>query len=157
MNKKPIAYNLKSKINGFTLLELLTVILIIVILSAISIPAWRNIQPTLDLNGSVRELITDLRYAQQLAIAEQIVYGVRFNFEEDKYQIIQYKGGSENIIKTKLLPDGITLEQVESFAEAKFTPYGSVIESGDVRLVNTQNKIKTIDIRPSGFVKLIEQ
>ena len=142
---------------GITLLELLTVILIIVILAAISIPAWRNIQPTLDLNGSVRELITDLRYAQQLAIAEQIIYGVRFDFEENKYQIIKYKktnGITEEIIKTKWLPPGINLEQVDNFSQAQFIPYGSVIERGEVCLVNIKNKIKTINIRPSGFVKV---
>lgn len=158
MNKKSIVYSLKSKVNGFSLIEFLAVILIIVILVAISIPVWRNIQPTLELSGSCRELVTDLRYAQQLSIAEQIIYGVRFNFEENQYQIIQYKktdGITENVIKLKLLlPGGIDLEQIGSFSEAKFTPYGSAMESGEVRLVNAQNQIKTIDIRPSGFVKV---
>jgi len=153
-----IISNLEFKLSrGVTLIEFLAVILIIVILVAISIPVWRNIQPTLELNGSCRELVTDLRYAQQLSIAEQIIYGVRFNFAENKYQIIQYKktdGTTENVIKSKFLPEGIDLEQVGSFSEAKFTPYGSVMESGEVRLVNAQNQIKTIDIRPSGFVKV---
>jgi len=147
------------KKKGFTIVELLTVIGILIILVSIGIPVWRNIQPTLELSGSARELITDLRYAQQLAITEQIIYGVRFNFEENKYQIIQYKktnGTTEEIIKLKLLPERITLEQIDNFSEAKFTPYGSIIQGGNVRLINTQNQTKTIDIRPSGFVKTVD-
>lgn len=141
---------------GVTLIEFLTVIFILIVLAGIGVPIWRNIQPTLELNGTTRELGTDLRYAQQLSITEQIIYGVRFNFDEDEYQIIQYQDENENVIKLKALPTGINLEQEGSFGEAKFTPYGSVVTSGQVRLVNSQNQIKTIDIRPSGFVKIID-
>lgn len=159
MKEKFKVYSLKSKV-GFTLIELLTVVFIIGVLVAIGIPVWRNIQPTLELSGSSRELITNLRYAQQLAITEQIIYGVRFDFEENQYQIIQYKktnGETEEIIKSKLLSEeGITLEQIDNFSEAKFTPYGSVIQGGNVRLINTKNQTKTIDIRPSGFVRTVD-
>jgi len=143
----------RNRQKGIALFELVIVISIIVVLVTISIPVWRSIQPTMNLDMSVRSLVSDLRYAQQLAVAEQIVHGVRFDFVGNGYQIIKY-GATEEIIKTESLPAGITLEEINGFGEAQFVPYGSVEESGEVRLVNTQNKIKIIDIRPSGFVRI---
>ncbi|GAI55728.1 unnamed protein product, partial [marine sediment metagenome] len=64
--------------SAFTLAELLVIIGIIGILALISIPAFRAYQPNLQLSSMVRELVTDLRYAQQLAVAEQVEHGIRF-------------------------------------------------------------------------------
>lgn len=143
--------------NGFTLTEILVIIGIIGILALIGIPAFRSFKSSLELSGIVRELVTDLRYAQQLTVTEQINHGVRFDFTENKnkYQIIKYlgtDGESEEILKEKSLPEGIYFQEIDNFNEAKFNPYGAAVENGKVRLVNT--KTKTIDIRPSGFVKI---
>jgi len=45
---------------------------------------------------------------------------------------------------------GFTNDQIE------FNPYGAVREGGQITIENTKNKIKIINVRPSGFVKIIE-
>ena len=60
---------------SFTLTELLIVISIIAILLLIGLPLLQAYRPSLRLSGTVRDLVTDLRHAQQLAVTEQINHG----------------------------------------------------------------------------------
>ena len=142
---------------SFTLIELLVVIGIIGILALIGIPTFRAYQPNLELSGTVRELVTDLRYAEGLAVTEQIDHGVRFFFEAGQYQIIRY-GASEEIIKSKNLPQGVSFQEITGFTDnqAVFNPYGAAREAGIITFINTKNSTTTIDIRPSGFIKIIK-
>jgi len=140
---------------AFTLIEVLIGIGIVVILAAIGASVFKNLQPTLQLSGITRELITDFRYAQQLTITKQIEHGVRFFSTEKKYQIIEY-GAAEEVLKERVLPPEIGFSEINNFTgdEVKFNPYGAVKESGTIILINTvSNVTTTIEIRPSGFVK----
>lgn len=142
---------------SFTLIEILIVIGIIIILAGISIPMFRNYQPTLQLNGAVRNLISDLRYAQQLAVTEQDEYCVRFFPSEKKYQIIQCQDPeAEEILETISFKgiDSITADF--SHNEARYNPYGAVTEAGNITLTNIEGKEKIIEVKPSGFVKTSE-
>ncbi len=145
------------KENSFTLIELLIVLAIIGILVGISIPVYRQFQPTIQLNGAVRTLVTDLRYAQQLTVTEQKEHCVRFSpDDEDKeYKIIQCQNPeAEKILRT------ISLQEIDSITvdgfsnnEVRYNPYGAVKETGTITL-EVNEKAKTIDVRPSGFVKI---
>ena len=144
---------------GFTLIEFLVIIGIIGMLVLIGIPAFRIFQPSLQLSGAARNLITDLRYTQQLAVTEQIEYGVRFSTTTREYQIIGY-GKAVSTIKQVSLPDEIIklsvtgLSDINGDKEARYIPYGSVRESGEITLENSKNATTTIRVRPSGFVRI---
>lgn len=144
-----------QKLKGFTLFEFLIIIAIIGIIAAISWSALRNLQPSWRLDGAVRDLAVDLRYAQQQSITEQVNYGVHFSSTANEYQIIRYGTTTENILE-KSLPEGIGFHQITGFSndEAIFNPYGAAKEMGSVSLINIEQKIKTIEVRPSGFVKI---
>lgn len=138
---------------GFTLMESLVVIAIIAILAGIIIVGFKQLQPEFQLSGAVRGLLSDLRYVQQLAITEQVNYCLKLFLAEKKYQIIQC-GQSQPLYQV------IFSSQIKSFSafgftnnEIKFNPYGSVKESGTITLENTEGKTKTIEVKPSGFVK----
>lgn len=141
--------------NSFTLIELLVVILVIGIITGISWGAVRALQPSLRLGSVARDLITDLRYAQQLAVSQQVDYGVRFSTATNEYQIIRHGTTTEDLLK-KSLPDGIDFQEITGFSnnEVIFNPYGAVKETGTISLINTKGKTKTIEVRPSGFVKI---
>ncbi len=130
---------------------------IIGILAAATIPAFRLFQPSLELSSTARDLATDLRYAQQLAVTEQVEHGIYFSIATKEYQIIRY-GGIEEILKTKKLPDKVNFQEVVGFTneKVKFNPYGAAKESGNITLINTKNSTTTIEVRPSGFIKIIK-
>jgi prepilin-type N-terminal cleavage/methylation domain-containing protein len=141
---------------GFTLIEILIVITIIAIIAGISVPAFRSFQPDFQLSGAVRDLVSDLRYAQQLTVTEQINYCLKFFLAEKKYQIIQC--GQNQPLLEKLFPEGIKALTVNGLTDNKveFNPYGAVKEDGTIILENTRDKTKTIEVRPSGFVKVTD-
>jgi len=157
-----ISESTNKKGGGFTLIELLIIVGVIGILVGISIPVFKRFQPVFQLNGAVRGLVTDLRYAQQLTVTEQKEHCVRFfpesEYPENKeYKIIQCQDPeAEEILKT------ISLQEIDSITitnfsnnEARYNPYGAVKEAGSITL-GINGKVKTIDVRPSGFVRITE-
>lgn len=143
--------------NGFTIIELSVVIGIVVLLFLISIPAFRAYQPSLQLSGVVRDLVTDLRYAGQLSVDEQVNHGIRFYVAENKYEILKIRDTVE-ILETKLLPSEVSFQQISGLTNDQviFNPYGAAQEAGTVIFLNSDNATSTVDIRPSGFVKVIK-
>jgi prepilin-type N-terminal cleavage/methylation domain-containing protein len=142
---------------GFSLIEILIAISVIIIVFLISIIALKSFQPVLQLSGATRNLINDIRYAQQITITEQIKYCVKLFSTEKKYQVIKCE--SEEIVFEKTLPSEIANFTNSGFADNKieYNPYGAVKESGTITLENNQGKTKIIEIKPSGFVTVINE
>jgi len=140
---------------GFTLIELLTIIGIFSILALIGIPAFRAYQPSLQLSGAVRELVTDLRYAEQLAVTEQVDHGIRFSTSTNQYQIIRY-GAVEETLASTTLPEKVSFYQITGFTNGQviFNPYGATKDPGSITLINIKNATTATDVRPSGFVEI---
>ena len=143
-------------IKAFTLIEFLVVLAIVSILIGIILPAYKMLQPSFQLSGAVRTLLTDLRYSQQLTVTEQVNYCLKFFLSEKKYQIIRC--GQSNPILEVFLPAEIATFDAVGFTDnqVEFNPYGAVKESGSILLVNTSNKTKTIEVKPSGFVRITD-
>jgi len=152
---------------SFTLVEILITISILIILAAIGVYSFRNVQPGLQLSGVTRELVTDLRYTQQLTIAEQIEHCLCFfsldGEYEKKYQIIRCgesdpQCGEQNptLVKEKLFPQEIKTLTISEFTNnaVEYNPYGAVKESGTITLTNIKDETKIIEVKPSGFVKI---
>lgn len=62
--------------SGFTLVELLVVIALLVIVGAISAPFYLSYQRAQETNGAARELMTSLNQARQLAITRSTSFSV---------------------------------------------------------------------------------
>lgn len=139
---------------AFTLIELLITISIIGIISLISLPIYKTLIPNIDLNSTVRDVASDLRYAQQMAVTEQIIYSVIFDSNYNRYSII--KNNTNEVIKTKNLPSTISINFLSEFSgnKVQFIATGAAIESGSISFINTKAKILTIEIKPSGYVKI---
>jgi len=144
---------------SFTLTEFLIVIAILVTLALISIPVFRVLWPAFELSGAIRNLSTDLHYAQQLAVTEQINHGVHFtsSTNQHKYEMIKYNS-TTTIIQSRTFPEKIQFHQISfSNNEVKFNPYGAAYEEGEITLINiSNNETSTIEVRPSGFVRIIK-
>ena len=128
---------------------------VITLLATISIPYLKKYQPNLKLNATARDLTADLRYAQQLTVTEQATYLVDLDLDGDSYQIL--KGGiATTTIKTVEFDPSVSFQQIIGLTDNQvvFNFYGGVSESGQVILVNTNNKTATINIKPSGYIQL---
>ncbi|GAG35410.1 unnamed protein product, partial [marine sediment metagenome] len=90
-NKKPISHKpLAISQQGFTLIEIMVVVGIIVLISGIGVVAFFAFRPNLELRASARDIVSNLGYVQQRAVAEQVIYGIHFDFENDKYKLIRF-------------------------------------------------------------------
>jgi len=139
---------------GLTLIEVLVIIGIIGILSLIGIPAFRTYGPKLNLSGSTQELVSDLHYIQQISVTEQKEYSIKFFPLDRKYQVFKY--GTAIILKEKTFSGDIQSLIVSGFTgdEVVYNSYGAVKEEGSAILENSLGEIKTITIKPSGFIEV---
>ncbi len=140
---------------GFTLIEIMVAIAILIIGTAIFSGTLRNLQPFFRLDSALQDLTTDIRFAQQKAVTEQVEYGVVFLKDTNAYRVVRY-GTSEEYILEKNLPTGINFYQITGFSEdtAIFNPYGAAREPGTVSLINQKESVILAEIKPSGFVKV---
>jgi len=143
--------------DGFTLIEIFVVLLIISIITGIFFGGLKILQPSIRLDGVVRDLATDLHYIQQLAVSEQFNYGISFLIDTNEYQILKYitSTTTQEISKKSLAP-GISFYEIKDFTNNRviFNPYGSVTEAGSIYLINDKQEVKIIRVRPSGFIKI---
>lgn len=140
---------------GFTLIEVLVSISIIAVIATISMPFIRHYQPNFKLDGFARDLTTDLRLCQQLSIAEQISYYLAVATTTNQYSL--FRTGSSTPLKVYKAPSELSFYSVTGLASdtVTFNAYGAVSQAGVIKLNNTQNRIKTINIKPSGYVELL--
>ncbi len=141
---------------SFSLIELLVVIGILGALALGGVLAFRTYQPALELSGAVQELVGDLRYAEQLAVTEQKEYGIQFFASEGRYQLMKF-GQSPEVIAVVEFSPKVSFQYISLTDDrVVFNPYGAAKEPGEVTLINTNNSTTTIQIKASGFVKVID-
>lgn len=148
--------NLKPNKLGFTLVEILVVLAVLMIIFGVTLVSFRAFSSQIKLNGSAKELIDNLRYAQQLSVTEQIDYGIVFSTTtEQKYEIVKHQNDSTSTVKKIELDQEINFKSISPLEknEIRFNSYGAVRESGDIVLENEKNETIIIKVRPSGFIK----
>lgn len=130
---------------------------IIALLSAAVLPYILKYQPNLKLNGTARDLATDLRYAQQMTITEQVEYLVQLDLTGNGYKI-QKVDTATTTVKTVVFPTEVNYQQISDLTENQvvFNSYGAVRQSGKIVLVNTNGKTATINVKPSGYIQLVQ-
>ena len=140
------------KNSGFTLVEILTVIAIIAIVSSIVLPnviAWL---PRYRLNSGAEEIQSTLQLARLGAIKENTNATVTFDTANHRF-LASVNGRT---IRNGTLPAGITIESVTSpSSEVEFDSRGLANGStGDIRVKNSQGGEKTISVNIVGNARI---
>ncbi|MFA6588213.1 MAG: prepilin-type N-terminal cleavage/methylation domain-containing protein [Patescibacteria group bacterium] len=96
---------------GFTLIELLTVIGVISTISAMSVPAYSVIQKNINLKNYTKEIVSNLRQAQNLAITSQGGTAHGIYFEQGKYFLCKIDCSATNRTSSFDLKNGVEIIQ----------------------------------------------
>jgi len=133
---------------------MIMVLAIIGLIALVSLPVYQKIKPGLTLNSQARDIVSDLRYAQQLSVTEQINYSVVFDQALNKYTIVNTASGAT--LKSQNIKPIISINSITGLTAntATFNVTGAALESGNIILTSFNGNTKTIAIKPSGYVKI---
>lgn len=120
-----------SKQNGFTLIEMLIVMSVIMLISLFNIHSFQNYMEQKKIDSFMEQLEEDLLYAQMCAMANQAITYVRFY--DDRYFIEYYENGSnEKTTYCRFYQEGIKIQFLTNSMGKKviYNPSGNVKEFG---------------------------
>lgn len=153
----------RSGIEGFSLTELMVVLVIFGIVTAVALPGFNKFMRTLDLNNQVQRTATTIRVVRQRAITENnnfIVYWDNTEkgwgwFDDDDNDGV--KDGMEKYAAPEPLPGWITVTNSTTNPfpsdSVAFLPNGSASASGSVIFSNPEGYTRSLSVvRPTGMV-----
>lgn len=138
----PTIRMIKRRSTGFSLVELVVVIVVLGTIAAIAAPRFGHAANSYRLESAVQKLEADLRYATQMARAQSRTITVHFDPDSDSYRIIGVKdafgGANDYSVDLSQPPYQIDLADVR-FSDGtpsalRINGHGSLINKGVVRL-----------------------
>ncbi len=127
--------------SGFTLLELILVLVIITMVLAVAYPSLSRGSTALRLRATGRDIMNTFRYAREKAVTEQIGIKVAVDREKQKLILTDYLGDGA---RTYSLPADVRIQRIalggneivtDSGMIVRFLPNGSC-DSAEVLLQN---------------------
>lgn len=142
--------------SGYSLSELMVVVAIIAVVTAIAMPAFNHYSANSNLKAAARDLASDLFAMREKAVAENREFMVEFSTGTNSYTLNQgtYSGEPWTMLQTKTLTaaaSDITLTEV-AFNNSKvaFTTRGLATPAGHLKIANRYNSIATITVNFAG-------
>lgn len=132
---------MSSKINskGFTLIEMVSTVVIIGVLAALAVPLFSKTMEKLKLNAATRDVVSDIRWARSKAIASRTQVGINFNLSSKTYTVFmdtdnpslfEYSAADDSILKTYNFSGLGTMSTTFADSTVIFKPDGSATTSG---------------------------
>lgn len=137
---------------GFSLVELMIVIALIGILSAVGMFAWMGYRDNANLRTAARDIATDITASRQRSVAEGVRYRLTFNTGTGSYTIA---ADPFAVVENRSLADAgpnVTISGT-SFAlgQLTFLPRGTLSgATGNVVLTNNRGSQATITVNITG-------
>ena len=156
---------INQKNSGFTLVELLTILGILIVITATAVPAYRRFQKETDLTNSVEEIMNVLKVAQSktLASEEDSQWGIYFSTITTPHKYTLFKGtdyASRDVSSDKVysIPSLVEIYEIDlagANQEIVFDRLTGMTEQyGQISLKLRENVLetKTIIIENSGQI-----
>ena len=150
---------------GFTLIELITTLSILGIMSAIAIPSYFSWLPRHRLQTSVRKIYDDLNMAKSRAVKGNTDIGIEFNISNNTYKVFvdtdndQIFDAGETVISTGTMEDGIDITESTFTANTYgFNSRGMSAGStaGDVHMTNPSGLFMGVRVNVVGGLSIIQ-
>jgi prepilin-type N-terminal cleavage/methylation domain-containing protein len=129
--------------HGFTLLEMIFVVVAIGIVLAITVPAFGNFIRSSRVAGATNELLGDLHYTRSLAVGKRRNHHIEFS--ADAYEIKET--ATDEVIRRRELPKGVTCA---STVDPSFYAWG-LADAATITL-NGGSTAKNLVLSPNGHV-----
>jgi type II secretion system protein H len=140
---------------GFTLIEMMIVIAIIGILSAVSMYGWLGYQNNVNLKTAAREVMADMTSCKQRAVSEGIDYCIQFTDGSPDYTINANSCTSPTQTQAKSLTSfgsGLTITTTNFYlGRVSFIPRGTS-SFGDINMKNSKNSTAKITVQITGRI-----
>ena len=125
---------------GFTLLELIVVVLIICLVLGISYPSMQRGSSMLNLQSASRDVLNTFRFARLKAVSEQTTMLLVINRDERKFELANFLGEAT---RAYTLPNGVSIQRMEraggevteNVMTVRFAPNGN-LENVGIRLAS---------------------
>ncbi len=114
---------------GFTTIELILVIVIAGVMAAIAIPRLNYVTP-LDIYGTARQVKSDIRYAQELAMSKFVSATIDFDAEGTNYSIT----GAGIDIQSELPESSRVIFDADSTRTFTFDSFGEPAAGGTLTI-----------------------
>lgn len=150
--------------HGFTIIEVVIVIAVLVILAAVSVGSLMSIQKQIDLNNTSQELVGVMQLAQNKTLASESDdrYGVYLDFSSQPNRYILFQGSTyasrtQSYDQKHLLPSSIKFSQSTNLGGSREVDFdkltGASDQSGQIVLQNiSTSKEVNIYVSSSGSV-----
>jgi general secretion pathway protein H len=117
----PIGNRQSAIINGFTLVEILLVVVIILIATAVAVPVFRGTFQSTQMKDAVRSTVRLTRYARSLAILRQSDCTLHFDKQKIRATVSSAStNAAEEIVRT--FPGDIQIVEFESESRSDEIP-----------------------------------
>ncbi len=133
---------------GFSLLELLTILAILIILSGLAISSMTKWLNKAKAKVVAEQLVSDIQWARSLSLK----YGsITMVFSSNKYEI---RTSSGTVLKTVSMPDGLSLS--ENFGSSLDFMSNSLPEENGTITISGFGKVYKVIVNLNGGVSLEE-
>jgi prepilin-type N-terminal cleavage/methylation domain-containing protein len=113
-----------SRDSGFTVLELILVLVIITMVMAVAYPSLSRGSTALRLRATGRDIMNTFRYAREKAVTEQIGIKVAVDREKQKLILSDYLGDGA---RTYLMPRDIKIQRIALGGNEIATDIGMIV------------------------------
>lgn len=138
---------MKSKSHGgLSLLELIVVLAVISVISAVAVPYWRRLMAVNHLESSMRQVQSELNHIKMRSVAENVGYQLGYLQGASTYTIQQ----GTKVVSTNPLPEGIVILKS---GKITFSPRGTA-GANRVRLRSHEGLCKHVIVSATGRVRV---
>jgi type II secretion system protein H len=143
---------------GFTITELMIVIAIMGVLTAVATPSMSRWLTSIRMESATREIASTLQLARVKAITQNTSIRINFDTTANTYQMQQRDSANptswNNVEKAKKLPAGINFVSITGNPIIFQSGRGSTLPShnGTITLQNTQGKTNEVVVAQTGRV-----
>jgi prepilin-type N-terminal cleavage/methylation domain-containing protein len=142
-----------AKSKGFTLVELMFVILVFGLTMIMSLPGFGRFLQTWKLHGEIDQMASTMRSARSAAIMKNIDAVFQFDVNRGLYFYFEDEDGDGARDNTEYrsaihnLPPGITFD-THTFGSTSITfgPRGNTTQSGSISMGNTLHKTRQLSL-----------